>query len=46
MVTLAFAQMVYFIALQADFTGGEDGIQGVPRGALFGLFDLSDNLAL
>jgi branched-chain amino acid transport system permease protein len=46
MVTLAFAQMVYFTALQADFTGGEDGIQGVPRGALFGLFDLSDNLAL
>ena len=46
MVTLAFAQMVYFTALQTDFTGGEDGIQGVPRGALFGLFDLSDNLAL
>ena len=46
MVTLAFAQMVYFTALQADFTGGEDGIQGVPRGDLFGLFSLSDNLAL
>lgn len=46
MVTLAFAQMVYFVALQADFTGGEDGIQGVPRGELFGLFSLADNMAL
>ena len=46
MVTLAFAQMVYFFALQADFTGGEDGIQGVPRGDLFGLFSLQDNIAL
>ncbi|MGD9861739.1 MAG: branched-chain amino acid ABC transporter permease [Pseudodonghicola sp.] len=46
MVTLAFAQMVYFIALQADFTGGEDGIQSVPRGDLFGLISLHDNLAL
>jgi len=42
MVTLALAQMIYFIALQADFTGGEDGIQAVPRGVLFGLFDLND----
>src|SRR3546814_2849856 len=41
MVTLAFAQMVYFFSLQAPFTGGEDGIQAVPRGHLFGLFDLS-----
>src|SRR3546814_13788772 len=41
MVTLAFAQMVYFFLLQAPFTGGEDGIQAVPRGHLFGLFDLS-----
>src|SRR5690606_24311549 len=40
MVTLAFAQMVYFFSLQAEFTGGEDGIQNVPRGALFGLLDL------
>ena len=46
MVTLAFAQMVYFVALQAEFTGGEDGIQGVPRGELFGLFSLADNMAL
>jgi len=41
MVTLAFAQMVYFFSLQAPFTGGEDGIQAVPRGHLFGLFDLN-----
>src|SRR3546814_12217079 len=39
MVTLAFAQMVYFFSLQAPFTGGEDGIQAVTRGPLFGLFD-------
>ncbi len=42
MITLALAQMMYFFALQAPFTGGEDGIQGVPRGFLFGLFDLSN----
>src|SRR5271156_6397746 len=41
MITLALAQMMYFFALQAKFTGGEDGIQGVPRGWLFGVFDLS-----
>jgi branched-chain amino acid transport system permease protein len=41
MVTLAFAQMIYFVALQAPFTGGEDGLQGIPRGHLFGLVDLS-----
>lgn len=46
MVTLAFAQMVYFVALQAEFTGGEDGIQSVPRGNLFGLFSLADNFTL
>ncbi|MBI6628541.1 branched-chain amino acid ABC transporter permease [Pontibaca salina] len=46
MVTLAFAQMVYFVALQAQFTGGEDGIQSVPRGALFGLISLRDNISL
>ena len=39
-ITLAFAQMVFFFALQAKFTGGEDGIQSVPRGRLFGVFDL------
>jgi len=42
MVTLALAQMVYFFCLQAKFTGGEDGIQAVPRGKLFGVFDLAN----
>ncbi len=46
MVTLAFAQMVYFFALQVPFTGGEDGIQSVPRGNLFGLISLENNIAL
>ncbi|MFC6669198.1 branched-chain amino acid ABC transporter permease [Marinobacterium aestuariivivens] len=46
MVTLALAQLAFFFYLQAPFTGGEDGLQGVPRGALFGLIDLSDNLAM
>jgi branched-chain amino acid transport system permease protein len=43
MVTLALAQMVFFFALQAPFTGGEDGIQSVPRGKLLGMLDLTDN---
>ncbi|MGE3160791.1 MAG: branched-chain amino acid ABC transporter permease [Burkholderiales bacterium] len=42
MITLALAQMVFFFCLQAPFTGGEDGIQAVPRGVLFGLFDLRE----
>nr|WP_245943990.1 branched-chain amino acid ABC transporter permease [Acuticoccus kandeliae] len=42
MITLALAQMVYFLAVQMPFTGGEDGIQAVPRGTLLGLVDLSD----
>src|SRR5690606_17309772 len=46
MVTLAFAQMVFFFALQAPFTGGEDGIQAVPRGRLFGLINLSSDFTL
>src|SRR6267378_7818833 len=46
MVTLAFAQMVFFFCLQAKFTGGEDGIQAVPRGRPFGLIDLNDTLVL
>jgi len=46
MITLALAQMVYFFALQAPFTGGEDGIQAVPRGRLFGLIDLSQPMAM
>ena len=43
MVTLAMAQMLYFVFLQAPFTGGEDGLQGVPRGKLFGLLPLADD---
>ena len=46
MVTLALAQMMYFFALQAKFTGGEDGIQGVPRGHLFGVIDLRNDWAM
>lgn len=46
MVTLAFAQMVYFFSLQAPFTGGEDGIQAVPRGHLFGFLNLRPDLTL
>lgn len=43
MITLAVAQMVYFVYVQADFTHGEDGIQSVPRGVLFGFIDLRDD---
>jgi branched-chain amino acid transport system permease protein len=39
-ITLAFAQMIFFFAVQARFTGGEDGIQAVPRGTLLGVLDL------
>jgi branched-chain amino acid transport system permease protein len=47
MITLALAQIVYFIAVQdINFTGGENGIQGIPRGAAFGLFSLSNDLAM
>ncbi|WP_028605989.1 branched-chain amino acid ABC transporter permease [Ottowia thiooxydans] len=46
MITLALAQMVFFFSLQAPFTGGEDGIQAVPRGRLFGLIDLSQPMAM
>lgn len=46
MITLAIAQMVYFALLQAPFTGGEDGLQGVPRGALFGLLSLQSDTVL
>jgi branched-chain amino acid transport system permease protein len=45
-ITLALAQMVYFFSLQAAFTGGEDGIQSVPRGTLLGFLDLRDTLTL
>ena len=46
MITLALAQMVFFVALQAPFTGGEDGLQSVPRGRLFGLIDLRNDLVM
>jgi branched-chain amino acid transport system permease protein len=46
MITLALAQMIYFYYLQAAFTGGEDGIQAVPRGKLFGFVDLSSIWAM
>ena len=46
MITLALAQMMYFFAVRAKFTGGEDGIQAVPRGHLFGLFDLGGEMTM
>ena len=46
MITLALSQMVYFFTLEAPFTGGEDGIQQVPRGALFGVFSLQGDMAM
>lgn len=46
MITLAMAQMVYFVFLQAPFTGGEDGLQGVPRGELFGVLPLASDLVM
>ncbi|MFI0471147.1 branched-chain amino acid ABC transporter permease [Halomonas sp. HMF6819] len=46
MVTLALAQLMFFVFIQAPFTGGEDGLHGVPRGELFGLISLQSNLAM
>jgi branched-chain amino acid transport system permease protein len=46
MITLALSQLLYFLYLQAPFTHGEDGIQGIPQGRLFGLFDLSQSTTL
>jgi branched-chain amino acid transport system permease protein len=46
MTTLALSQMIFFFSVQAKFTGGEDGIQGVPRGTLFGVLDLSNQLSM
>lgn len=46
MITLALAQMLYFLFLQAPFTGGEDGLQSVPRGTLLGFIDLTNDLTL
>ncbi|MDD0976424.1 branched-chain amino acid ABC transporter permease [Pseudomonas fontis] len=46
MITLALAQLVFFIYVQAPFTGGENGLHGVPRGYLLGLFDLNNNMTM
>lgn len=46
MITLGLAQLVFFLALQMKFTGGENGMQGIPRGHLLGLIDLSNNMAM
>ena len=46
MITLAMAQMIYFVFLQVPFTGGEDGLQGVPRGTLFGFIPLANDITL
>lgn len=46
MITLAFSQMLYFIYLQAPFTGGEDGLQSIPRKTLLGIVNLDDDLAM
>ncbi|HEX2686118.1 MAG TPA: branched-chain amino acid ABC transporter permease [Kofleriaceae bacterium] len=46
MITLGLAQMIYFLCLQATFTHGEDGIQAVPRGTLFGFIDLGDTMVM
>ena len=44
MITLALSQLVFFFFVQSEFTGGEDGLHGIPRGQFLGLIDLSDNL--
>jgi branched-chain amino acid transport system permease protein len=46
MITLALAQMLFFVFLQSSFTGGEDGLQGVPRGRLLGVIDLGQDLTM
>lgn len=46
MITLALAQMLYFVGLQVPYTGGEDGLQGIPRGHLMGMLDLSNDMAM
>jgi branched-chain amino acid transport system permease protein len=46
MITLGLAQIIFFLALQMKFTSGEDGMQGIPRGKLFGVIDLTDNIAM
>jgi len=46
MITLALSQLVYFVCLEAPFTGGENGLQGVPRGSLLGLVPLKSDIAM
>ncbi len=46
MITLGLAQVVYFLVVQMPWTGGEDGLQGIPRGTLFGIVDLGNSLAM
>src|SRR5450755_1305276 len=46
MITLALAQLVYFVCLEAPFTGGENGLQGVPRGSLFGVLELKFDVVM
>ena len=46
MITLALAQIVFFLALKLPFTGGENGLQGIPRGTLLGVFDLNDSITM
>ncbi len=46
MITLALAQMMYLVALRVKLTGGEDGIQAVPRGRLFGMFNLGNDMTM
>jgi branched-chain amino acid transport system permease protein len=46
MITLAMAQLVYFVCLEAPFTGGENGLQSVPRGSLFGVVDLKSDIVM
>lgn len=45
MITLAFSQLIYFVLLQSEFTGGENGMQDIPRTPLFGIFDLNDQIS-
>jgi branched-chain amino acid transport system permease protein len=46
MITLALAQLIYFVCLEAPFTGGENGLQGVPRGSLFGILQLKSDVVM
>lgn len=46
MITMGFAQMIYFLVVQLPWTGGEDGLQGIPRGKALGIWDLGSNLTM